>query len=170
MSSKLDAYGQFLRYAVEESAASTLTEGNSILTGAYISRQGGQACEIYRILGQLKFPADLPSTGATESNVGTISTRSGLAAMPTLDEEHVIYKRGLVVKAGVGTYLPLIWYANDMERLQIFDPPILVSHSKLYPYVESSNASVLGDFRGYIFFIYVDVDGPLAIEALEAYR
>lgn len=166
-----DAYGQFLRYYVAESAAATLTEGNAILTGSTM-RMGGNAVaiEIHHILGSLSYPEDVPATTAVEYTRGAIATRSSLSSMPNLDEEYLIYKTGISLKGGVATYVPLIQHYEDMPSYTVFDPPILLSHSKLYPYVQSSNSSAAATFKGYLFYFFVDISGDLAVEALEVFR
>lgn len=168
-----DIYSQYLRFSLSESAASTFTEGNAILTGASVQRVADRniALEIHAIGVQIPFPQDLPATGATESIVFTLSTRSGLTATPTMDEAHVIYQCQIALKGGVGTYLPLV-YRNDqyMPPYVEFKYPLLISHERLYPYVISSNSSGTADIYGYLLFTYVLLDADLAIEALEAFR
>lgn len=168
-----DIYSQYLRFAVTESAAATFTEGSAILTGASVNRVQGQniALEIRAISAQLPTPQDLPSTGATESVIFSLSTRSALAATPNMDDEHVLYMQGVAVKAGAATYLPLIMRTDQyMPSYVEFDPPLLISHTKLYPYIVSSNSSVAAAMFGFILFTYVLLDADLAIEALEAFR
>lgn len=154
-----------------ESANGTFTEGNAILTGASL-RVGGTAIaiELRAILGSLSDPEDNPAATTTEYVRGCIATRSGLASMPNLDEEYLLYKTGKNYRGGVATYIPLIQNLEDMPTYCTFDPPILVSHSKLYPYVQSSNSSAAASFKGYIFYFFVDIDGSLAVEALEVFR
>lgn len=168
-----DLYSQFLRFYVAESAAGTLTEGDPIMTGASVNRVGGQniALEIHAVCVRVEWPQDLPATGALEYVKFALSTRSGLTDMPTLDEEHVIYMNCREIKAGVGTYLPLIFDGNAyMPAYYEFKYPLLISHNKIYPYIKSSNSSVAGACWGFILFTYVLLDADLAIEALEAFR
>lgn len=167
-----DVYGQFLRFQVAETTAATLKEGNAITTGAQSRLSGGGflAIEVHQIVSQLSDPADAVGAAAVEDVTGAISTRSALSTIPEMDEEHVIYKRGIRRRAGVATYLPEQTYERFMPPVTNFPLPLLVSHTKLYPYVISTNAAAFGDFRGYLFYNYVDVSGELAVEALEAFR
>lgn len=168
-----DIYSQFLRFDVEESAAGTFTEGAPIMTGASVNRIQGQniALEIHAIGVGKTFPQDLPASGATEDVSFALSTRSGLAAFPNLDDEHVIHINQTLVKAGVAVYLPLvIEHGQYMPNYVEFKHPLLISHPKLYPYLLSSNSSAKARVRGFILFTYVLLDADLAIEALEAYR
>ncbi len=168
-----DVYGQFLRFSVTESAANTFTEGSAIYTGASVrSVQGKALClEVHQIVGDLTLPEDIPATTASEFNWGGVSTRSGLTAIPSIDEDHVIYSTEISITGGVATYVPLVRDTNrHMPQVTNFPKPILVSHTKLFPYVESSNSSATSIFAGYIFFNYVLLDGALAIEALETFR
>lgn len=168
-----DIYSQFLRFDVTESAAATFTEGSAILTGASVNRIQGQniALEIHAIGVAMSHPADLPSTGASEYVKFTLSTRSGLAASPAINEEHVVYQCQTTVEGGVGTYVPLL-YINDniMPPYVEYKHPLLISHAKLYPYVISSNSAAAATVKGYILFTYVLLDADLAIEALESFR
>lgn len=113
---------------------------------------------------------DNPAATTNEIIRGGISTRSGLAAMPDVVDEHCIYKRSIVLHGGVATYLPLILYEEDMRPNENFVPPLLISHSKLYPYVLSTNSSAAATFKGNIFFNYIEISGDLAVEALETFR
>lgn len=166
-----DVYAQALRFTVTESANSTLTEGNAILTGASVRGQGGIAIEVHRIIGQLGLPEDNPAATAQETAYGSISTRSGLTSIPALGDEHCVYTTSKLIRGGVATYLPLVFDAEDlMPRNMRYVPPILLSHSRLYPYVLSTNSSATHTFQGQIWFNYVDITGELAIEALEVFR
>lgn len=168
-----DIYSQYLRFSVTESAAATFTEGDAILTGASVNRVQGQniALEIHAIGSHPSMPQDLPSTGAEEKVEVVLSTRSGLAAMPNIDEEHVIYKNAIMIKAGVGTYLPLIWTRDlDMPAYVEFKYPVLISHARIYPYIKSTNSSQTASWDGFLLFTYVLLDADLAIEALESFR
>lgn len=168
-----DIYSQFLRFQVEESAASTLTEGTAILTGASVNRVADKniALEIHGIQASIPMPQDLPAAGTTEDIAFCLSTRSGLSAFPNIDDEHVIYITQMIVKAGIATYLPLIT-RNDqyMPPYVEFKHPLLLSHAKIYPYVLSSNSSTKANVRGYLLFTYVLLGADLAIEALESFR
>jgi hypothetical protein len=167
-----DVYGQFLRWTVTESAAGTLTEGNAIQTGAQSRLSGGGflALEVHQIVGSLTIPTDAVAANATEQVIGTVSTRSSLAAHPTLNDEHCIYRSVIQVRGTTATYLPVYALIKDMPPVTNFRPPLLVSHKSLYPYVSSSSAGDAMSFNGYIFYNYVDVSGELAVEALEAFR
>lgn len=167
-----DVYGQFLRYAVSESAASTLTEGGALITGAQSRLSGGGflALEVHYILGVLAFPEDNPAATTSEIARGAISTRSGLASMPDVTDESTLYKRSVVIHGGVATYIPEVLYEEDMPAYATFPIPLLISHPKLYPYVLSTNSSNPQSFKGHIFYNLVDISGDLAVEALEVFR
>lgn len=168
-----DIYSQYLRWKVTESAASTFTEGDAILTGASVNRVQNQniALEIHAIGVNLSLPADAEVANTTESVTFCLSTRSGLTAMPNLDEEHVIFINQTIKKAGVATYLPFILDRdNYLPRYVEFKYPILISHPKIYPYLVSSNAAATSTCYGFMLFTYVLLDADLAIEALEAFR
>lgn len=168
-----DIYSQYLRFEVTESAASTLTVGSAILTGASVNKVQGQniAMEVHAICAELSNPADLPSTGAVEYVRFALSTRSDLTSMPGLQEEHVLFKTEYMIKAGVGTYLPLISIRDRIMPPYVeYKLPLLISHAKLYPYVQSSNSAATASVYGYILMNYVLLDADLAIEALEVFR
>lgn len=168
-----DIYSQYLRFAVTESVASTWTEGSAILTGASVNRVAGKniAMEIHAINAQIGMPQDNPAALATESIIFCLSTRSGLAAAPSIDEEHVIYMCQVGIRAGVAVYLPLILRTDFfMPPYVEFKHPLLISHPKIYPYVISSNSSSPTTVRGFLLFTYVLLDADLAIEALESFR
>lgn len=167
-----DVYGQFLRYAVSESAAATLTEGTAIITGAQSRLSGGGflGLEVHYILGVLSFPQDNPAATTNEIVRGAISTQSGLSSMPDVDDEQTLFKRSVVVHGGVATYLPEVLYEEDMPAYARFDPPLLLSHPKIYPYVLSTNSSTAASFKGHVFYNLVDISGDLAVEALEVFR
>lgn len=168
-----DIYSQFLRFEIEESVNATFTEGSAILTGASVNRIQGQniAIEVHAIGVELSMPEDLPATGATEYVGICLSTRSGLTTMPNLNAEHLIYRNQKRLKAGVGTYLPLIFTPDEyMPQYTDFKNPLLISHAKLYPYIISSNSSSKATGFGFLLFTYVLLDADLAIEALETFR
>jgi len=168
-----DIYSQFLRFQVQESAASTFTGGSPILTGASVNRVADKniALEIHAINAQLSMPADAPASGAIEQVLFCLSTRADLTGMPTMDAEHVIYMTNVVIKAGVAVYLPLI-----LDRFGYMPPyvefryPLLISHAKLYPYLISTNVAAAASMYGFLLFTYVLLDADLAIEALETFR
>lgn len=166
-----DIYGQYLRYALSESAASTFTL-DAIPTGCGLRVGGGTgiAMEIHSILGLCSNPQDLPATGALEYVTGAISTNGSLAAMPSIDASSVLYKTTLGLQAGVGTYLPLVHMFPEMPPFTQFSLPILIAHPTLYACVLSTNSANAASFKGFLFHTYVDVDGQLAIEALEVFR
>ena len=60
--------------------------------------------------------------------------------------------------------------ARGIEQGCMDTPPLLISHTKLYPYVIGTDNGAATTFRGYIFYNYVDIEGALAVEALEAFR
>ena len=168
-----DIYSQFLRFQVQESAPSTFTGGSPILTGASVNRVGDKniALEIHAINAQLSFPVDSPGAGVVEQVLFCLSTRSDLAAMPTMDAEHVIYMTNVAVKAGVAVYLPLtLDRGGYMPSYVEFKYALLISHAKLYPYLISTNAGASASMYGFILFTYVLLDADLAIEALESFR
>jgi hypothetical protein len=168
-----DIYSQFLRFTFTESANATFTGGPAVLTGASINRIQGQniALEIHAIMCALTFPEDLPATGTEEYVSFAISTRSDLVAMPAMSDEHVIYRTQNSLYSGAGTYLPLIHNKDGyMPPYVEFKYPLLVSHTKLYPYLLSSNSSAPAGCYVYLLFTYVLLDADLAIEALEAFR
>jgi hypothetical protein len=168
-----DVYGQFLRWSVTESTPATMEEGNGIQTGAQSRLSGGGflALEVHNILGAVSIPTDEPAANTTEQTIGALSTRSGLAAIPDLSDEHCIYRTVMTVRAGVATYLPQIIINREMSPFTTFAPPLLVSHKTIYPYVQGSDAGgTAAYFNGYIFYNYVDIEGALAVEALEAFR
>lgn len=168
-----DIYSQFLRFEVQESAASTFTGGTAILTGASVNRVADKniALEIHAINAQLSFPKDSPAAGATEYVLFALSTRSDLSSMPNMDEEHVVFMTMVAVTAGVAVYLPLV-----LDRLAYMPPyvefkyPLLISHAKLYPYLLSTNSINAASMYGFLLFTYVLLDADLAIEALESFR
>lgn len=168
-----DIYSQFLRFSITESAAATLTEGEAILTGASVNRVGNQniALEIHAVNAQMTTPEDSPSAGGEEYVRFALSTRSGLTAFPSMDDESVIFATSIELRAGVATYLPLV-YRNDryMPNYVEFKHPLLISHPKIYPYIISSNSSAAATCKGFILFTYTLLDADLAIEALEAFR
>lgn len=166
-----DIYGQFLRYRVTESAASTLTY-SEIPTGCGLRVGGGSgiAMEVHAILGLCSEPEDLPATGANEYVAGALDTSGTLSAFPDADDIHLLYRTLRGVSAGVATYLPLINSPSDFPPFTQFSIPVLIANPKLYAYVESSNSATAANFKGHIFHNYVDVDGSLAIEALEVFR
>lgn len=166
-----DIYSQYLRWTVTESAAATFTGGSAILTGASVARIKDQniALEIHAISCQAGLP-DIPAAGAIEYVQVAISTRDDLTAMPTMDDEHVVYLHQQYVRGGVATYVPLIQSENRyMPPFIEFKHPLLISHTKLYPYIQSTNAAAQ-TVNGFILFTYVLLSDALAIEALEAYR
>jgi hypothetical protein len=168
-----DVYMQFLRGYVAESAAGTLTEGDSIETGCTITRIQGNslAMEVHFITSWCGFPEDNPSTGNEEYVTFWISTRTGLAAVPHIDEHHVMYQTGNVLRAGAATYLPLVMVTNQyMPSWVEFTHPLLVSQSKLFPYIKSSNSGSVAACYYMIGYTYVLVTPDIAIEALEAFR
>lgn len=166
-----DVYGQFLRYYLAESAASTLTT-EAIPTGCGLRMGGGTgiAMELRSVMCSLSNPEDLPSTGAVESIAAAISVNEDLAAMPNLHDKGTVYKTFKAHKAGVGTYLPLLQVGGDMPEFTQFDIPVLIAHPSLNAYILSTNSSAAATMKGFFFHNYVDVDGPLAIEALEVFR
>jgi len=168
-----DLYTQFLRGIVTESAAATLTEGTAILTGASVARVQDRniAMALNSIMCHCSIPEDSPAANGTEAVYFCLSTRSGLAAMPSMDEEHVIYKNANAIRAGVATYLPLVQDRDFyMPRFLEWVHPVLISHAKLYPYVISTNSSAAANVEFVMAYTYVLLDADLAIEALEAYR
>lgn len=168
-----DVYSQYIRGSVTESAAATFTAGSAILTGASVNRIKGQniALEIHAIGASCSWPQDLPASGANESVSFALSTRSDLAAMPDLDEEHVIYRTQIRIEAGVAVYLPLIAQTDEyMPAYVDFKHPLLISHPKIYSYIVSSNSSSAASCFFFLLFTYVLLDADLAIEALEAFR
>jgi len=168
-----DIYSQFLRFSVEESAASTFTVGSPILTGASVNRVADKniALEIHAINAQLSFPVDAPAAGAKEYVAFALSTRSDLAALPHMDAEHVIFLTMATLKAGVAVYLPIVLDRQGyMPPYVEFKYPLLISHAKLYPYILSTNASSPASMYGFLLFTYVLLDADLAIEALESFR
>ncbi len=168
-----DIYSQFLRGYIEESAAATFTEGNAILTGASVNRVQGQniAMEIHAIGAQLGHPQDSPAAGGTEYVTFCLSTRSGLAAFPNMDDEHVLYVTQIAVRAGVAVYLPLaVNYDEKMPKYVDFKKPLLISHAKIYPYIHSTNSSAAAKAYFFLLHTYVLLDADMAIEALETFR
>lgn len=168
-----DIYSQYLRISITESANSTFTEGDAILTGASVQRLKDQniGIEIHAIGCHPSWPEDLPSTGAREQVTFCLSTRSGLTVMPNFDAEHVIYIHQVGLEAGVGTYLPLVLDRESyMPAYVEFKHPLLLSHPKIYAYIQSTNSSATATCRAYILFTYVLLDADLAIEALESFR
>lgn len=166
-----DKYGQYLRYYLAEVTHSTLAT-EQIPTGCGLRIGGGTgiAMEVRAIMCSLSQPEDLPSTGATEYVAAAISVNEDLTTMPNLQDKGTIYKTYKGTQAGVGTYLPLIDVSTDMPPFTQFDIPVLVSHPSLNAYVQSSNSAAEATMKGFIFHNYVDVDGSLAIEALEVFR
>lgn len=168
-----DIYSQFLRGDLTESAASTLTEGTAVMTGASVNRVADQniALEIHSIGCTHSHPEDAPAANSVENSAFCLSTRSGLTTMPEQDEEHVIYKNKYEVRAGVATYLPMqILQDVEMPHHVEFKHPLLISHPKIYPYLLTTNSGTAGRVRFIIAFTYVLLDRDLAIEALESFR
>lgn len=168
-----DIYIQFKRIKVTESAASTLTEGDAVLTGASVNRVQGQniAMEIHSVLCHHTTPADVPGINATETSWFALSTRSGESAIPNLEDESTIYLNAMQVRSGAAAGDPLL-YDRDvyMPHYWEFAKPLLVSHEKIYPYILTSNAAAAGEAVCVLGFTYVLIDADMAIEALEAFR
>lgn len=168
-----DIYSQFLRFSLDESAATTFTAGDAILTGAKFSRIEGDslALEVHAISLTCSMPEDLPATGASEYVDFALSTKEGLTSMPNVNEDHVIYRNRLEIAAGVATYLPLLAFEDRfMPHYINFDKPLLISHAKIYPYIVSTNSSAASWVRGWLLYTFVLLDQGLALEALEAFR
>lgn len=116
-------------------------------------------------------PADAEAANVSEYNNVCISTRGDLTTMPDVDADHVVYRNQKLKRGGVATYLPIIFDPDGVMPAYVeFKFPLLISHPKLYAYVQTSNAAAAGSVRGYIIFTYVLLSDALAIEALEAFR
>lgn len=169
-----DRYMQFINGSLTESVASTLTE-QEILTGCTIAgmvRKEAISMEVREILLQYNpaLPQDLPATGASEYVVFCLSVESGLSAMPAIDDIHCIYLNQFTIKAGVGTYLPLVCVEQGYPRAYKWDEPLLIPHPKIYAYLQSSNSSTPQKVSYRIGFTYVDLGGEEIMEALEVWR
>lgn len=167
-----DVYMQFLNGVITESAASTLTE-LEIYTGATIGGmvQGNAiALEIREVLLVGSQPADNPAAVAKEEMKFAFSVQPGLAAMPTLDDVHVIYYHERALRAGVATYLPLVYSYEGYPQAYQYISPLLVPYSKIYAYLISTNASAAAIVRFRVGFTYVELAGQQIVEALEVWR
>lgn len=138
-------------------------------TGLSYSQQG-LAIEIWEVVSYFEKPEDLPATGAMEFVKQALGGSSGETAIPTLIDAHTVWYRLEGLLAGVGTYLPLVFWAEGHDRNFVPVKPKLYAYPDLFHYIQSSNSSALADGQVVIGFIYVDIGKENFYEVLQSYQ
>lgn len=116
------------------------------------------------------FPPDAQAANVTEYCSFALSTEGGLAGIPNISDVHCIYINQHAVRAGVGTYLPVMSRDVAFPPVWKFEEPILIPHPKIYTYIYSTNAAAAASVHFRLGYTYVRLTGPEVMEALEVWR